>query len=80
MSLNSENFVTLDTANKNFLSVIEKVDKCNKVVILKDNKPQYVISKFKEKEVKTSENEQLEVIAKKLIKKHKKAFEVLGQW
>ena len=46
-----------------------------RVLITENNKPKFVISKIDD----SVDNEKLETVAKQILKKHKRAFEVLGE-
>lgn len=78
MDINTDKLVSLTESNQNFSQVVKKVDSLGNVVILKNNKPKYVISKFDESIILT-DDEKLEIIAKRILSEHKHAFEVLGQ-
>lgn len=81
MIINTDNIVSMSDANQNFTNVAKKVDENGSAVIMKNNKPKYVITKIEEStnDIILTEDEKLEVIAKRILKEHKRAFEVLGQ-
>ena len=79
MKTDTKNLVSITDANQNFSQVVKKVESVGEVIILKNNKPQYVVSKIDTKN-KFSENDMLFIIAKLILTEHKYAFEVLGQW
>ena len=55
------------------------VDDKGEVVILKNNKPKYVITPFNENALTLTDAEKIEIIARRILKEHKRAFEVLAQ-
>lgn len=78
MKIDTTNLISMTEANQNFSNVIKKVNEHGKVIILKNNKPQYVVSKFEDDDFVVTEDEKLEIIAKRILNEHKKAFEVLA--
>ena len=78
MKTDTKNLISITEANQNFSKVVRKVEQDGEVIILKNNKPQYVVSKFIEKETNT-EMEILTAIAKMILTEHSKAFEELAQ-
>lgn len=77
MKTDTNNLISITEANQNFSKVAKKVDNDGEVIILKNNKPQYVVSEFKNKSL--SDMEILSVIAKMILTEHKRAFEELAQ-
>ena len=78
MITDTEKLVSITEANQNFSQVVKKVEDIGEVIILKNNKPKYVVSKVSS-QGKFSEEDMLFVIAKMILTEHKYAFEVLGQ-
>jgi len=80
MLLNTKKIVTITDANQNFSRVARMVDEEKSVVILKNNKPKYIIIEFDEfsKDVKTDE-ERIEEIANRVLAKNMKAFRELAK-
>ncbi len=80
MTKNTRNLVSISDANKNFSKVARMVDDSGAVVILKNNKPKYVLLEFDtaEKE-QIASNEDLQQISNRLMNKNKKAYEVLAK-
>ena len=80
MIIDTENMVSMTEANQNFSQVVKKVDEKGAIVVVKNNKPKYIISPVESGEALVlTDDEKLEVIAKRILKKHKRAFEVLGE-
>ena len=80
MLINTEKIVTITEANQNFSKVAKMVDEGKSVLIMKNNKPKYVIIEFEEfmKDAK-SEEEKLEVIADKILADNFEAFKELAK-
>lgn len=80
MHINTKNLVSISEANQNFSKVARIVDENGAAIILKNNVPRYVlieISQFEKEE--TIEDEEVNIIAKRLLDKHKEAFEELAK-
>lgn len=77
MTINEKEMISITDANKNFSKVVKILEKEDKVIILKNNKPVYAITKFDD--FKKEENEKLELIALRILLEHKKAFEELAK-
>ena len=79
MKVNTKNLVSITEANQNFSRVARMVDENGPVVILKNNKPRYLLVKFEttEKE-QLADNEDLLSVSKRLIDKNRKAYNVLS--
>ncbi len=79
MVVNTKNLISITEANQNFSKVVKEVEKNGDIIILKNNKPEYVVSKFDEKKSNTNENEALLVVANMILTEHSRAFEELGK-
>lgn len=78
MIINTKKLVSITDANQNFSKVAKKVEQDGEVIILKNNKPQYVISKFNENKHST-EMETLAIVAKMILTEHIGAFKELAK-
>ena len=80
MLINTEKIVTITDANQNFSKVAKMVDEGKSVLIMKNNKPKYVIIEFEEfmKDAK-SEEEKMEAIADKILADNLEAFKELAK-
>lgn len=80
MLINTEKIVTITDANQNFSKVAKMVDEGKSVLIMKNNKPKYVIIEFEEfmKDAK-SEEEKMEAIADKILADNFEAFKELAK-
>ena len=79
MKVNTKNLVSITEANQNFSRVARMVNENGPVVILKNNKPRYLLVEFEttEKE-QLADNEDLLSVSKRLIDKNRKAYKVLS--
>jgi len=78
MNINTKNLVSITEANQNFSRIARMVDENGSVVILKNNRPRYLVMEFSaaEKEQLASDEDILSV-SKRLIAKNREAYEVL---
>ena len=79
MKIDTKNLVSITDANQNFSSVAKKVEQNGEVVILKNNLPKYVVSKFDENNVQ-NEMQTLKIIANLILTEHINAFKELAKW
>lgn len=79
MEIRTENLVSISEANQNFSKVARMVEENGDVVILKNNKPEFLISKFDENKI-MSDSDVLELVARRILSEHKRAFEELAKW
>ena len=79
MKIDTKQIFSISDANQNFSRVVKTVDDKGEVVILKNNKPKYVITPFNENALTLTDAEKIEIIARRILKEHKRAFEVLAQ-
>ena len=78
MKIDTNNLVSITEANQNFSKVVKNVEQNGDVIILKNNKPQYVVSKFDENKL-SADMEVLTVIAKMILTEHSNAFKELAK-
>jgi len=80
MNINVENLVSISEANQNFSKVARLVDEKGTAIILKNNAPRYVLidySLFRQNTV--ADDEDVEMVASRILAKHIKAFEELAK-
>ena len=80
MLLNTKKIVTITDANQNFSKVARMVDEEKSIVILKNNKPKYIIIEYDEfsKDAKSDE-EKIEEIADRVLAQNMEAFKELAK-
>jgi antitoxin Phd len=80
MLIDTEYIVSMTEANQNFSHVARLVDQNGSAIIMKNNKPRYLVIDFSEVETMqmASDTEVLN-ISKDLIKKNRKAYEELAK-
>ncbi len=80
MKVSISNLVSISEANQNFSRVARLVDENGVAVILKNNVPRYVLIEYSQLgKVEPTEDEEVEKVARRLLSKHRKAFEELSK-
>ncbi|MEG1448351.1 MAG: type II toxin-antitoxin system prevent-host-death family antitoxin [Oscillospiraceae bacterium] len=83
MIVNTNNLVAMTEANQNFSKVVKLVDENGMAVILKNNKPRYIVVDFDEyDEIQASRlarSQKISDTADKLIDENLEAFEELAK-
>ena len=79
MMIDTENLISMTEANQNFSQVVKKVDEDGTVVILKNNKPKYIVKRIGDEGLVFGENEAIELIALRILHEHRRAFEELAK-
>ena len=78
MMVNTEALVAMTEANQNFSKVTHIVDEYGLAVILKNNKPRYIVVDFEEYEaikgIRAAREKKLEMTADTLIEENMEAF------
>ena len=80
MVVDTKVLVPMTEANQNFSRVVRMVDENGMAVILKNNKPRYMVVAFTEHdEIRTARAMLIEKAAEKLIDENLEAFEELAK-
>ncbi len=80
MRIDTENLVSMTEANQNFSKVAHMVDKNGTAVILKNNKPRYIVIAYEKLQTAEIEDDAtVDAVAIKMMNKYHKAFEVLAK-
>ena len=79
MTVVTNKMIALSKANQNFSGVVRQVDKDNEIIILKNNKPKYILKRFDENELFLTDDEKIDIVAKRILKKHILAFKELAK-
>ena len=81
MNININNLVSISEANQNFSKVARMVDENGAAVILKNNKPRYVLIEYSQLDKEELiDDMEVEDVAKSILSRHMKAFEELAKW
>lgn len=80
MTIDTNSMISITEANQNFSKVTRLVDEKGSAVILKNNVPRYLVIDFsKAEENVIADDEDVLSVSKRLMKKNKKAYEVLAK-
>ena len=80
MLIDTDYIVSMTEANQNFSRVARLVDKNGSAIIMKNNKPRYLIIDFSEVEtMKMAADNDVLNASKSLIQKNRKAYEELAK-
>lgn len=80
MMINTKNLISMTEANQNFSKVTRLVDETGSALILKNNRPSYVLMKYENVErAAAADDESLDAVSQKLMKKNRLAYEELAK-
>ena len=75
MYIDTDKIVTTTAANQNFSAVARQTDRGGKSVISKNNRPKYILIDLDgDEHLDLTEDERIDVVAKRVMKRHKAAF------
>ncbi|MBE6382537.1 MAG: type II toxin-antitoxin system Phd/YefM family antitoxin [Lentisphaerae bacterium] len=75
MYIDTDKIVTMTAANQNFSAVARQTDRDGKSVIFKNNRPKYILIDLDDGDyLDLSEEERIDVVARRIMKRHKAAF------
>ena len=75
MYIDTAKIVTMTAANQNFSAVARQTDRDGKSVIFKNNRPKYILIDLDDGDyLDLSEEERIDVVARRIMKRHKAAF------
>lgn len=80
MLINTNQVLSITEANQNFSRATRIADKEGSVVIFKNNRPRYMLVNLVDNPTLTlSDDEKIDVVAGRILEKHRKAFEELAK-
>lgn len=80
MLINTDQIVTMTEANQNFSKAAKKAEQNGHIVIFKNNKPKYLMVDMEsEPYLELSDDEKIDIVAKRILKKYHAAFEALAK-
>lgn len=80
MIINTKQVMSITEANQNFSRATKIADREGSVVIFKNNKPRYMIVSLQgDALLEFTDDEKIDVVAKRVLEKHIKAFEELAK-
>ena len=79
MYMTDRQVVSITEANQNFSAVARKVDECRRVVVFKNNQPRYVVYSIDSAPIELTDDERIDIAAKRVLARYRKAFEELAK-
>ena len=80
MIIDTNQIITMTDANQNFSKASKTANKYGKAVIIKNNKPKYLLVDLEnDNYLELTEDEKIEVVARRILSKHIKAFRELAK-
>lgn len=80
MNIRSEQIVSISEANQNFSRVARTAEREGSVIIFKNNKPKFkLVDIEKNTEIEMTDDEKIDFVAERILKKYHKAFEELAK-
>ena len=81
MNINSKKIVSISEANQNFSKIARQAEKEGEVFIFKNNKPKYkLVDLENDTSIVMDEEEKINFVAMRVLKKYRIAFEELAKW
>ena len=77
MRIDTNTMIPMTEANRNFSKVARLVDEKGSAVIMKNNRPRYLIVNFDTLEDGTAGDEEVEAISKKLMQQNRTAYDTI---
>lgn len=81
MYINTDTIYSMTQANQNFSQVARTVDRKGEAVVLKNNKPKYLVLDMESNGVllDLTEDEKIEIVARRVLKRYLPAFKELAK-
>ena len=80
MKIDVNNLVSISEANQNFSKVARKVDEKGSVIILKNNRPKYLLVEFDEAtDYQVAPDDDVIAVSERLLKENKASYEALSK-
>ena len=80
MTIDTNQVLSITETNQNFSKAARIADKQGSVVVFKNNKPKYMLIILENNPlIDLTDDEKIDVVAKRVLEKHRKAFEELAK-
>lgn len=81
MLINTDTMFSMTQANQNFSAVARTVDRSGEAVVLKHNKPKYLVIDMEKEDyiLDLTDDEKIDVIAKRVLERYLPAFKELAK-
>lgn len=78
MIIDTKQIISMTEANQNFSKAVKTVDQYGKAVIMKNNKPKYIIADVNQY-LDITEDEKIMILAKRILIRYIQAFKELAK-
>ena len=81
MYINTDTIFSMTQANQNFSAVARAADRNGEAVVFKNNRPKYLVVNMEKSNLllDLTEDEKIEIVARRILKKHIGAFRELAK-
>ena len=80
MIVNTNQMPSVSEANQNFSKATKLADQNGSIILLKNNRPSYMLISLRENpEFELSDEEKIDIVARRVLERHRKAFEELAK-
>lgn len=81
MNINSKPFFTMEQANQDFSQIAKTAEKKGEAIIFENNKPKYIVIDIEKNGFlhELSEDEKIDIVAKRVLEKYLPAFKELAK-
>mgnify|MGYP005810257055 FL=1 len=80
MIVNTNQMLSVSEANQNFSKATKLADRNGSIILLKNNRPSYMLISLRENpDFELTDEEKIDVVARRVLERHRKAFEELAK-
>lgn len=80
MIVNTNQMLSVSEANQNFSKATKLADQNGSIILLKNNRPSYMLISLRENpDFELTDEEKIDVVARRILERHRKAFEELAK-
>lgn len=80
MIVNTNQMLSVSEANQNFSKATKLADQNGSIILLKNNRPSYMLISLRENpDFELTDDEKIDVVARRVLERHRKAFEELAK-
>lgn len=80
MIVNTNQMLSVSEANQNFSKATKLADQNGSIILLKNNRPSYMLISLRENpDLELTDDEKIDVVARSVLERHRKAFEELAK-
>ena len=80
MTVDTNQMLSITEANQNFSRATRLADKHGSVLVLKNNRPRYILVSLENNpQLELTDDEKIDIVARRILERHRKAFEELAK-